>query len=292
MGNGVHTPTEAEPSQGQGGHCLLQVSGAGGVLGSGRLLQQQVVVGCLWAWRGENRGLGAPKDHWHAWLVFPRGMQFGVPTSPAPWGFWLQPGLSSTCTYLCGAGQPFGSLISWACQGAHGKHRAPGLGSSNSDGPGLASAPHARREGTCRWSCVGCEGDQDSKGTTSSAGAGGTNLPQVTWRELGTGSGGVSYLFLNVNGAGVRPGSCVAGETRRHMVKAGAEEAPAAGGMHPRGQTGAAAEGSGEPPLGSLRGGCHARCPPGFRGVGMLVAGREWVPARLQFRQHPPAGGG
>lgn len=28
---------------------------------------------------GENGGLGAPKAHWHVWLIFPWGMQFSLP---------------------------------------------------------------------------------------------------------------------------------------------------------------------------------------------------------------------
>lgn len=50
--------------------------------------------------------------------------------------------------------------------------------------------------------------------------------PRGTGHEAGAALGvSWSHLFLNVNGAGVRHGGCVAGETRRHMVKAGAEAA-------------------------------------------------------------------
>lgn len=57
--------------------------------------------------------------------------------------------------------------------------------------------------------------------------------------EAGTALGvSWSHLFLNVNGAGVRHGGCVAGETRRHMVKAGAEAARGHGDMHTSEQTG------------------------------------------------------
>lgn len=82
VGGGACAPAEAEPSHGQGGRCLLQVSGAGGAVGPGPLPQEpHVVVGCLWAWGvgGENGGLGAPKAHRHAWLIFPWGMQFSLP---------------------------------------------------------------------------------------------------------------------------------------------------------------------------------------------------------------------
>lgn len=46
--------------------------------------------------------------------------------------------------------------------------------------------------------------------------------PRGTGHEAGAALGvSGSHLFLNVNGAGVRHGGCVAGETRRHMVKEG-----------------------------------------------------------------------
>lgn len=114
--------------------------------------------------------------------------------------------------------------------------------------------------------------------------------------EAGAGSGEVSYLFFNVNGAGVRHGGCMAGETRRHMVKVGAKAAqrtctqPSQRGDH-QGLGGLAAceqvcNEDGEPPAGTVQGDHHAWCPPqGFaprrtKGWACLWCRESWVPAR------------
>ena len=91
---------------------------------------------------------------------------------------------------------------------------------------------------------------------------------------------GVSYLFLNVNGAGVRHGGCVAGKTRRHTVKAGAEAARGHAHERANGVTGGGRGGS--PPAngsGTRTGSRHrAQC----EGAVMHGAPRGFVPRRTE----------
>lgn len=141
------------------------------------------------------------------------------------------------------------------------------------------------------------------------------NPPQVTMGcKAGASSREVSYLFLNVNGAGVRHGGCMAGETRRHMVKVGTKAAqrtctqPSKQGDR-QGLGGLATceqvcNEDREPLAGTVQGDRHAWCPPGVlcqgepRGGHACGAGGAGSPhttsaaAGSQFRQHPPARAG
>lgn len=251
MGRGSVPPPRLSPHTGRAAAACSGSRGPGGR--RGQVCCSPTLLLAASGSGERKRELGVPKAHWCTRLIFSMGDAIYcpevTPTSPAPpWGFGCSEGWGMPALTSPGWGSPLNPQFLRNAEGRTGSTARPSLGLNNPNAGGCL-CPLCPARGHVQVPC-GAAGQAQKDAPLAWAMRGPPATPEqgvTTQRQPSRGMGheagaalGVSWshLFLNVNGAGVRHGGCVAGETRRHMVKAGAEAARGHGDMHTSEQTG------------------------------------------------------